>query len=205
VCSPRARRVPAFGSSSRLLRRAGRRVAAHRRAHRGRSLPRRPRVDRSCQCGLSQERQVVVDGDRDGPAAEAVQPAQQPPRFDGVVGIPVVDSRRSLLARLSAPTRSPPGRSTRTTSSSRRCCPSTVGTWCSIMNVAAEAVLLDLLEPVAAVTSVHAPIPDDECAARVARALLDNPPFAAWPPHSSARERPQRRPRADRPTPARPR
>jgi quercetin dioxygenase-like cupin family protein len=38
----------------------------------------------------------------------------------------------------------------------------------------AEAVLLDLLEPVA-VTTVHAPIPDDECAARAARALLDNP------------------------------
>jgi AraC-like DNA-binding protein/quercetin dioxygenase-like cupin family protein len=38
----------------------------------------------------------------------------------------------------------------------------------------AEAVLLDLLEPVA-VTTVHAPIPDDECAARVARALLANP------------------------------
>jgi AraC-like DNA-binding protein/quercetin dioxygenase-like cupin family protein len=38
----------------------------------------------------------------------------------------------------------------------------------------AEAVLLDLLQPVA-VTTVHAPIPDDARAARVARALLDNP------------------------------
>jgi AraC-like DNA-binding protein len=38
----------------------------------------------------------------------------------------------------------------------------------------AEAVVLDLLEPVA-VTTVHAPIPRDESAARVARALLDNP------------------------------
>jgi len=38
----------------------------------------------------------------------------------------------------------------------------------------AEAVLLDLLEPVA-VATVHAPVPDDNCAAQVARSLLDNP------------------------------
>jgi AraC-like DNA-binding protein len=38
----------------------------------------------------------------------------------------------------------------------------------------AEAVLLDLLEPVA-VATVHAPVPDDDCAAQVARSLLDNP------------------------------
>ena len=38
----------------------------------------------------------------------------------------------------------------------------------------AEAVLLDLLEPVT-ITTVHAPIPDDECAALVARSLLENP------------------------------
>ena len=48
-------------------------------------------------------------------------------------------SRNTALVRLSEPTKSPPGRSTRPTSASSRSCSAGDGTWCSIVHaIAAE-------------------------------------------------------------------
>src|SRR6516164_1612406 len=64
------------------------------------------------------EREVLVNRDADGPAAEPVQPAQQAARVDRVVGVAAVELAQFVAGQAVAPTRNPPGRSTRTTSSS---------------------------------------------------------------------------------------